>query len=121
MDDRWEARVVFNPGKITNAIYLHRKSDIARRDFVIDGGKIVKTFNTAEPKPDELEFAWLDDDQIRALMTAFDAHGIKRPDAGFTEGKLVATERHLEDMRQIVGHIKKLPLGGDKIEYRSYV
>lgn len=123
MDERWEARVIFNPGRITNSVYISRRraGTGGVREFLRPDDMVVTVIPGKPLKDEEIIFASLDDDQLQALQTAITDHGIKRPDAGFVEGKLVATERHLEDMRQIVGHIKKLPLGGDKIEYRSHV
>lgn len=112
--DNWEAQVVFNPGKICADIYLHRKRDFGVREFVLEGGKIVKSFKTSEPKPNKLEFATLDDDQIRALMAAFDKYGIKRPEASYTQGKSEAMAEHLADMRKLVfepGVIKVIQKG----------
>ncbi len=36
------------------------------------------------------------------LFESLSKRGIKTTDAGVTEGKLVATEKHLEDMRRLV-------------------
>lgn len=38
------------------------------------------------------------------LMKALNDMGVKLPDKAFNEGKLEATERHLEDMRTLVFH-----------------
>ncbi len=112
MEENWEARVVFNPGRITNSIYIsrYRPGHGGVREFLRPDDMVVTQIPGKPLKEEEIVFANLDDDQIRALVVAFDKHGVKRPDAGFTEGKLEATEKHLEDMRSIVGHIKKLPL-----------
>lgn len=96
-NDNWQAQIVFTPGRIANAIYLSRSREFGVREFLKSDDTII-TVKNGEPS-DNIEFAYLDDDQLRALMVALDNHGVKRPDAGFTEGKLEATEKHLEDMR----------------------
>lgn len=107
--ESWEARVVFAPGKMANGVYLSRRKDIGVREYLRSDNTVI-TVKNGEPTKEPIEFAWLDDEQLEALSAAFDQHGVKRPDAGFTEGKLQATEKHLEDMRSIVGHVKKIPL-----------
>lgn len=100
MMDNWEAQIIFHPGKVANGIYLSRKREYRTREFLRSDNTIV-TVKEGEPNDGDLEFAWLDDDQMRALVAAFDKHGIKPPDAGFTLGKLTAVEKHLEDMRTL--------------------
>lgn len=109
LNDGWKCYVEFNPGMITNSVFLVRRKEFGVREFLLPDNTI-KTVKEGERIEDSLVFAQLDDDMIAALMQGFDKHGVKPPEQSYTEGKLQATERHLEDMRMIVGHVKKIPL-----------
>jgi hypothetical protein len=105
MEDNWEARVIFSPGRVANNVFLsrHRRGEGGVREFVVEGGAKYVTVVPDKPiKDEELVFATLDEDQLRALQVAISAHGIKLPDAGFNNGKLEAMNLHLEDMRHLV-------------------
>lgn len=99
--DNWEARVVFEPGRLANAVYLIRVSPYGVRKYLVGKDKVISV-EKGKATTEDLVFAYLDSDQLNALMSAFDAFGVKKPDAGFTEGKLEATEKHLEDMRTML-------------------
>lgn len=45
---------------------------------------------------------------LQALLVAIKDQGIKLPEQSFTEGKLQATEKHLEDMRTLVFEDQKI-------------
>lgn len=95
----WEAKVVYEPGRSTNAIYLTRHTASGREYMLAED--TIRTLRQGETTDQDLTFARLDDEQMRALLVAFDSHGVKRPEASYTQGKLEATEGHLEDMRLI--------------------
>lgn len=44
----------------------------------------------------------------RAILDSLSKEGIKTKDENLIEGKLSATEKHLEDMRQITKHLLKM-------------
>lgn len=50
----------------------------------------------------------LDDDMFMALVDAIHNNGYKPREGKYTEGKLEATEKHLDDMRKIVFEDMKL-------------
>lgn len=101
----WEARVVYEPGRSANAIYLTRHNATGREYMLAED--TIRTLREGEVTKDDLTFARLDDEQMRALLVAFETHGIKLPEASYTQGKLEATESHLEDMRKLVFKEKK--------------
>lgn len=57
---------------------------------------------------------------LQAFADALDKMGIK-PQKGFIEGKLAATEKHLEDMRRLVFDDKEIIIDGvaNKIEIEN--
>lgn len=109
MYDSWEARIIFKPGIINNGVYLSRVRERGSREYLLADGSTI-TIKEGMPLKEDPVFATLDDDQLNALQIAITAHGIKPPEASYIQGKLEATERHLEDMRSIVGHVKKISL-----------
>lgn len=113
MNDQWICKIVFRPDMITNAVYLVQDHGNSRA-YLQPDGIMVSYMKNSLPEKDPY-FAMLDDDQLRALQSAISDHGVKPPEASYTQGKLEATEKHLEDMRSIVGHVKKIPLNkGEK-------
>lgn len=104
MEDAWEARIIFSPGRVANNVYLsrRRRGTGGVREFLTPGD-IVKTVTPDKQyKDEELIFATLDDDQLNALQTAITTHGIKPPEASYNQGKLEAVTDHLSDMRALV-------------------
>ena len=98
----WEAIIQFRPAMMSNAVYLVRRTHIGAREYLKGNGTVI-TF-TAEDyikESDDPIFAWLDDSMLAALAAAITKQGIKTPDQNLIQGKLEATERHLEDMRTI--------------------
>jgi hypothetical protein len=104
MEDNWEARVIFSPGKIAANIYLSRRMRGAGgvREFLVGNDTIKTVTPDKQLRDNELIFATLDDDQLHALQIAIANYGVKLPDAGFVQGKLEATEKHLEDTRTLL-------------------
>lgn len=109
--ENWEARIVFKPGQTTQGVYISRKHSSGGREY-LKSGEMVETVAPGMAPKDDPYFALLDEDQLKALQVAISEFGIKPPEASYIEGKLEATEKHLEDMRSIVGHVKKIPLKG---------
>lgn len=104
MDDQWEARVIFSPGRVANNVYLSRsrRGTGGVREFLTPGN-IAKTVTPDKQyADDELIFATLDDDQLHALQMAITNYGIKPPEASYVQGKLEAATEHLADMRKLV-------------------
>lgn len=101
----WHVQTDRPPGFAGVRIYIWRKLPNGDREFMVEGGKIAKTFKdeVALKTPSEVTFATLDDDQVAdQLLAALQKGGFTLPKADHTAGKLEATERHLEDMRKLV-------------------
>lgn len=98
--ENWEARVVFRPDMMANAIYMTRSTGDGREYLGRDGKRTLHK-RAAVPKDDPY-LALLDEEQIAALGIAINKSGYQAPNEHLIEGKLVATERHLEDMRRLV-------------------
>lgn len=91
--NEWQIKIV-DPGyKFTREIYISRRLPNGNAEFLGTGEVEVG----ATPKP-SLE---LTPEQLQAFSDALNANGFK-PQDGFTEGKLEATERHLLDMRKLL-------------------
>ena len=102
------------PGRIANAIYLMRVREYGVREFLKADDTIITVKRDEHTHDEDLMFATLDDDQLRALQTAITSHGVKPPEASFVQGKLEATTEHLADMRKLVfepGVIKVIQKG----------
>lgn len=102
MNDGWKARVVFRPDMIANAVYMTREYG-DRREYLTKTGKdytIVTAKQYETPKEDPI-FILLDNSQIQSLAEAINEYGVQAPNEHLIEGKLLATERHLEDMRAL--------------------
>lgn len=99
----WQVYISYIPGMDASAIFLRRKTSYGLTEYLKDGGSQLITHDgTKVIKDNEITFAYLDDDQLRALQTAIAGRGIKPPEASYTEGKLEATEKHLEDTRTLL-------------------
>lgn len=100
MENNWHAMIVLRPDMMANAVYITRSYG-DQREYLRKNGKITVHTRGAATKEDPY-MALLDDEQLRALGIAINKSGYKAPDEHLLEGKLVATERHLEDMRKLV-------------------
>lgn len=96
--NEWQIRIV-DPGyKFTREIYIFRRLQNGNAEFLGVGETIeIPAGSAIKPKP-SIE---LDPEQLQAFSDALNANGFK-PQDGFTEGKLEATERHLLDMRKLL-------------------
>ena len=70
----------------------------------MQGSDRIVTFTKGEVQSPTLV---LQQEMLPALMKALSDYGVKRPDESFVEGKLSATEKHLEDMRSLIFKNKK--------------
>lgn len=88
------------PGMINYRVFLfqHRQDGTV---FIKNDGTAQTVPEGATRKEDELYFAEMSDDQLQAFAEALASKGIKTNKDSVAEGKLAATERHLEDMRLI--------------------
>lgn len=86
--------------KMTNNVFLFKREQGV--DHFVKGNGTVQAVERGEvAKLDELVFAEMSDDQLRAFASALSERGIKPDHVSVAEGKLEATQKHLEDMRLI--------------------
>lgn len=104
MNDQWKVFVEYRPGQLsTTFIYVSRRVSLDKVQYLTKGGEILQTVDTAKAFKDEVYFARFEDDFIGSLIVeALDKRGIKAPSQSFTEGKLQATEAHLNDLRLMI-------------------
>jgi len=94
--NEWIIKIIDAGLKNTRDIYIFRKKhngekEMLNGDVIKDGGPPIKINPTLELEPE----------QLQTLADELDKIGYK-PQKGFMEGKLLATEKHLEDMRDLV-------------------
>lgn len=91
--NEWRISII-NPGyKFTREIYIFR--DLPNGKTEVLGTGVIEAGEKPAPS---LE---LTPEQLQAFSDALNKNGFK-PQEGFTEGKLEATERHLADMRKLL-------------------
>ena len=94
--NNWIIKIIDIGWKTTREIYIFRKNRNGEREM-LNGDILKEGVPPANIKP-TLE---LEPEQLQALADELDNIGYK-PQKGFIEGKLLATETHLEDMRKLV-------------------
>lgn len=97
MSGDWKIKIVDVGYKFTRDIYIFRRLHNGKTE-ILGVGEIK---DGDEPKEPTLE---LDPQQLQELANTLADNGFK-PQKGFVEGKLQATEKHLSDLR----HLLKLP------------
>lgn len=99
----WECKIVFRPDWLAHAVYMTRDNGQDREYLTGTGTQhtIIRAGRHEAVKDDPV-FAVLDDDMIHALGAAINEAGYRVPNEHLIEGKLTATERHLDDMRALV-------------------
>lgn len=96
------------PGRVALNVYLVRY-DRGSSTFIKSDGTAHTISEGERIEQDKLVFAEMSDDQLAAFAEALASKGIKTNKDSIAEGKLAATERHLEDMRLIALHKFKAP------------
>lgn len=88
------------PASLSYRIFLYTKDGKTITHITKDGA--VKTSDINGPlNDDELYFADMTGEMLQAFAEALASQGIKTNKDSVAEGKLLATERHLDDMRTI--------------------
>lgn len=96
--ENWIVRIIDKGYTITRDVYIYRIINGAKEFIQNDGTCLRLSEGSAEqPKP-TLE---LNPEALQALADELAQVGYK-PQKGFIEGKLEATERHLEDTRKLL-------------------
>ena len=103
IDQSWQVKIKDNPYMLGKDMYIFRYITGSIEILKKDG--IIERFPEGSAIPQE-PFMHLEHDMLQSLADALNDNGIK-PQQGFIEGKLLATEKHLEDMRTIVFNSKK--------------
>lgn len=88
------------PGRITSRIFLFEIRNDSTT-FITHKGTGVTVKEGEKIDNDKIYFAEMTPDQLQAFAGALADKGIKTNKDSIAEGKLAATEKHLEDMRTI--------------------
>ena len=98
MKDNWVIKIVDVGYRFTRDVFIFRRS-LGGAEFIQNDGTalFVADGSAEQPKP----AIQLDPEALQALADEL-AHVGYKPQKGFIEGKLNATEKHLEDMRKLV-------------------
>ena len=98
MKDNWTIKIVDVGYKFARDIYIFRRM-LGGAEFIQDNqtALFVSEGSAEQPKPT----ISLDPEALQALADELAKVGYA-PQKGFIEGKLDATEKHLEDMRTLV-------------------
>jgi len=94
MNTNWNIKIIDRGFKLQRDIYIFRQTFDGKMKML--DGKIYEI--GAQPEKPSLE---LDIEQLQEFASALNELGIN-PKKEFVEGKLEATEKHLEDMRKLV-------------------
>ncbi len=91
-NNEWNIKIVDSGYKLTKDVYIFR--EIGEKVEFLDGETVHRGVAVSKPT---LELTL---DQLQVFADALNNIGIK-PKQGYLEGKLEATEKHLEDMRKL--------------------
>lgn len=91
--DNWKIKIIDVGYKLEKDIYIFRKRFDGRIETI--DGEVGEVGLVRKPTLS------LTNEQLQELADAIASQGIK-PQGGFIDGKLQATEKHLEDMRTLV-------------------
>jgi len=98
----WKVDVVYRPEYLGYVVYMSRKMPNGQEFITKDGKTEVLKPGDFIKSDKQYCFAILDPDQVQRLADAFANKGIHTVNDNVNKGKLEATEKHLEDMRNIV-------------------
>jgi hypothetical protein len=94
--ENWKIRIVDGGARTARQIFIMQK-DPSGKTLIWRNDKVetLELGQWAEPS------FWMEPEMLQDFANALNDIGIK-PEQGFLEGKLGATEKHLEDMRTLV-------------------
>lgn len=103
MNNSWEVKIISFADRLGRGLYIIRKNDREGRNEVLQSdGRIMVADEGVHVEPS----LFLSEEIFRELVNAI--HKDYKPSEGkFTEGKLEATEKHLEDLRALLS-LKKV-------------
>lgn len=96
----FKVKIIERPGVFTKRVFMWRY-DRNVMEFFTHKAEVRIVKEGEQVNDDELYFAELTDDQLQAFADALANKGVKTRNDSIAEGKLQATEKHLEDMRLI--------------------
>ena len=96
----WKAQLVQKPGMFGYDLYIFYKAPNGKIGYVVSGN-IIKEIERGDSIDIPPTLHIEGEEMAKAILEVFSNQGIKI-DKGHTEGKLEATEKHLEDMRRLV-------------------
>lgn len=114
---KWEVHIRRPMDRLGGELTIFRASLSERKYQVMHfdnkGEGVAETIEAGMDVPATMRFG--DETELRGVLSAFvetaQQMGVKTPDESHNAGKLVATEKHLEDMRKLVFE--------DKVEVRG--
>lgn len=104
----WKVLAQQEMGSESIRLYVFRKMD-GYTEFTTKGGTERQTVKASDPRDaDKLWFGEFPNTEVAGLvLEAVQKIGVPLPSKDYTAGKLEATERHLEDLHQLVFKEKK--------------
>lgn len=99
IDLRWKIKIVDVGWKLERDVYIFRKGINGRTEVLQPDGTI-QSFEEGSSM-DYNPFLSMDNEMMQAFADELSNKGIK-PQQGFTDGKLEATQKHLDDMRTLL-------------------
>lgn len=95
MDNEWRVKIIDKGYTDTREVYIYCRSFGGVNIIRGDKSEFIKEGEQTTPS------LFLTPQALQAFSDALNSQGFK-PQGGFVEGKLEATEKHLEDMRTLV-------------------
>lgn len=110
MFDEFKVQILENPASFDLEVYFfHKVSDHITAVAQADG--TLKEYEIASIERPQPTFK-ASRGTLAALLVAISAQGVKTKDLGFAEGKLEATENHLEDLRTLLKLDQRISISG---------
>lgn len=98
--NQWEITIKDTGYKVTRELYIFRRTHTGDTEVLQPDG-IIKTIKTGEAVSDIKPLIELEPEMLQSLADELSQKGYK-PQKGYLEGKLQATENHLADMRKLL-------------------
>lgn len=103
----WKLEIQSDLNRIDYALYIYRDIDHQKREFITKGGLEVETQDKTSSIDKDVTFARILPEQLQQLQDEIAQLGVQPKSNSVNEGKLIATEKHLDDMRKLVFKRKK--------------
>lgn len=113
MDINQIIQILEEPGRLDRAIYIYTR--YPNGDILLNHGDTEELVPYGASSSTIKPTLRLSHNQLQELANALDKQGFK-PQKGFLEGELIATKKHLEDMRTLVFETETVITGTPKKE-----